>query len=202
MKVSLRMLSFLIALLFALIFSGCSTNLSVSDASLNIRNDKMLHVKQVLEHYDAYGSPVPQYLELWLTAKQSMCMELNENGEEITSALDSGSGHISFNSLDKKASKINFSSVFKLNYKTLRKNYSNETKIEKQKYVGRECTAYLLKNANSDDWLKLYIDKETGFVLFCDAPLFKLKTALLEILPLAKDRLTEPKGLNFKDGRN
>ena len=67
-------------------------------------------------------------------------------------------------------------------------------------YAGRTCELYLLSNGNPDEWVKIYVDKQTGCVLFCDAPLFRLRTALLEELPLDNSLFSEPRGLVFKGG--
>ena len=45
--------------------------------------------------------------------------------------------------------------------------------------------------------LLLFLDDETGFVLLCEAPLFRLRTALLETLPVDDARLTPPDGLLY-----
>ncbi len=178
MKINSRMLLLFFLTLFLTFMSfGCSINpfgKGTGRQSLSIQNDMMIHARQVLERYDAKGNSVPQYFEIWATAKQSMCIELDENGKEIMTAIDS--------------------KVFMLDYQSLKENYFKDTVLKNQEYVDRECTVHLMENGGSDDWLKLYIDSETSFVLFCDAPLFKLKTADLEVVPFDENIFSEPAG--------
>lgn len=184
----------------ALVLSGCADRLLdyVRGPQLKVEEGKMIYARQVLEHYDAKGNAVPQYYELWAVQGKSAYRELNANGEEVVTALDSGNRHIAFSSGTGEAVKSRRSRVFLLDFNALKRNYPVETVNEGQKYVGRDCTVHLLENNDGDDWLKIYRDSETGLVLFCDAPLFVLKTASVEILPTDPEKFSEPQGLDFR----
>ena len=75
-----KWLFFVFSLLGILVLGGCSWPGQMTDRSgIRFSQNKMLHLQQVLEHYDAAGNPVPQYLELWLTSDQGRCSELSED---------------------------------------------------------------------------------------------------------------------------
>lgn len=197
MKKSSKEFLFFLSIFIALALSGCGSRLSGSARypELDIKEGDMIYARQVLMHYDAAGNAVPQYFELWAVPGKSAGRELSGDGKEIRTFLDSGSRHTAFNSGTGKALKLQYNKVFMLDYEALKKVYPQETVNESQEYVGRNCTVYLLEN--DDDWLKIYRDSETGFVLFCDALLFTLKTASFEILPADPEKFTEPEGLDF-----
>lgn len=85
---------------------------------------------------------------------------------------------------------------FLADYAALKTQFARETIVEAQEYAGRACFVSLLENSEDGDaWIKAYVDDETGFVLFLDAPLFRLRTALLEVMPLDDALLTPPQGV-------
>ncbi len=88
--------------------------------------------------------------------------------------------------------------VFLPDYPALKAGFGRETAVPGQSYAGRACTAVLLDDSDLDaDWLRVFVDDETGFVLLCEAPLFRLRTALLETLPVDDARLMPPDGLLY-----
>lgn len=179
--------------LLSILFSGCSK------LTTAIPNNKMLHSKQVLEHYNAVGDPQLQYYEVWTYQDRSLTNEVNvADGSLLTTAIDTKNKHIKFDPVSKKAENLKKSISFSLNYLELKKGFANETKVENQMYASRDCTVHLLSNNNEDDWIKLYIDNETGFILFCDAPLFRLRTAILEVLPYDEKLFQVPTDLIYE----
>jgi hypothetical protein len=184
----------------ALTLSGCVGGLqgSARYPKLDIDDSEMIYARQVLMHYDPTGKAVSQYYEIWAVPGKSACRELNGDGEEIRTCLDSGDRHIAYNSVTREAVMLKFNKVFMLDYEALKKAYPVETVNEDQEYAGRNCSVHLLESESGDDWLKIYRDSETGFVLFCAAPLFTLKTADLEILPEDPKKFTEPTDLEFQ----
>jgi hypothetical protein len=169
-------------------------------AGLQIPDGKMLHVQQVLDHYDAGGNPVPQYLELWLAKDTGRCSELDADGNELDVALDTGSDHLYYDAATLKAEKSKDSRLFIVNYEAMRKLYPNVESSGAGTYAGRECLFYMLGNGKPDEWMKLYVDKQTGYVLLCDAETFRLRTALIEAVPADAALLKAPDGLDFTGG--
>lgn len=188
-----------LALALALALSGCGGQ---ADALSGIKftDGKMLHLQQVLEHYDANGNPVPQYLELWFAKGKARCEELDASGSILNVALDTGKSHITFNVSTREAAKADRSGVFTVSLSNIRKAYPKVSEENQGVYAGRDCDLYLLAGSSSDDWVKLYVDKQTGFVLFCDAPLFRLRTAKLEELPIDSSLFSEPHDLVYQGG--
>lgn len=200
MKKSSKELWLFLSVFIALVLSGCAGRLpgSARYPELDINEGKMIYARQVLVHYDAAGKAVSRYYEIWAVPGKSACRELNKDGEEIRTFLDSGDRHIAYNSGNREAVVLKFNKVFMLDYEALKKVYPVETVNEDQEYADRNCSVHLLESDEGDDWLKIYIDSETGFVLFCDAPLFALKTADFEILPEDPEKFSEPKDLDFQ----
>lgn len=162
-------------------------------ADLLVPEGMMLHAQQVLERYDAQGEPLLQYLELWMDGERSLQRGLGVDGQPFNYVLSSEDGHIAWASDTLKAERTDTGGVFLPDYETLKTEFTLETTAPGQTYAGRACAVVLLEDPkNEEDWLKLYLDDETGFVLFCEAPLFRLRTALLEMQPLDESRLTPP----------
>jgi hypothetical protein len=195
----LRAAALALTLASALALGGCA---GPADAFSGIKfaSGKMLHLQQVLEHYDANGSPVPQYLELWLVKGRARCEELDNSGNILNVALDTGKSHITFNVSSHEAQKQDKSGVFAVSLAGMKKAYPKVSKQNDGTYAGRACDFYLLGDGNTDEWVKLYVDKATGCVLLCDAPLFRLRTALLEELPVDGSLFSEPHNLVYKGG--
>jgi len=200
MKKSSKELLLFLSVFIGLALSGCVGRLpgSARYPELDINEGKMIYARQVLVHYDAAGNTVPQYYEIWAVQGKSACRELDGDGREVRTFLDYGDRHIAYNSSTREAVKLKFNKVFILDYEALKKVYPVETVNEDQEYAGRNCSVHLLESDGGDDWLKIYCDSETGFVLFCDAPLFTLKTADFEILPEDPEKFSEPKDLDFQ----
>ncbi len=173
-------------------------HLSALAADVTIAQGAMLHARQVLERYDASGEPLLQYLELWMDASRMMQREVGVNGKPVSCAFSSGDGHLAWDAETLKAEKSEESRVFLPVYTDLKSGFKNETALPGQTYAGRPCTAVLLEDpGNDEDWLKVFVDEQTGFVLFLEAPLFRLRTALLEELPADESLLSPPDGLVY-----
>lgn len=165
---------------------------------ITVARGMMLHARQALERYDASGQPLLQYYELWADASRAMQREVNQDGTVLSWSYSGPGEHLSWTPDTLKAVKPEESTVFFPNYAALKAGFATKTEVPGQAYAGRPCTAVLLEDKeNEEDWLKLYLDDETGFVLFCEASLFRLRTALLETLPADEAHLTPPDGLIF-----
>ena len=185
-------------LLLGLCVSLILISLSVPAGSGTIARGAMLHARQILERYDTSGEPLLQYLESWMDASRVTQRELKEDGRTLSYAYSDGTAHLVWDAETLKAEKLAESRVFLPDYAAFKAGFSAETALSGQTYAGRPCTAILLEDPeNDEDWLKIYLDDETGFVLFCEAPLFRLRTSSLETLPLDESRLTPPDGLLF-----
>jgi len=197
-----RDLLFFLIVLILLTMSGCGITTKIlpqeSDGGFPVKDGKMLHVKQVLERYDALGQPVPQYYELWLADKKGLCVELDKKGNEIRRILDTEGKHITYDPKTRVAVKYDFSQMFILNFNILKSSYPKTVKADDQQYAGRNCAIYLLENDKDKEWMKLYVDKEMGYVLLCDAPLFRLRTAEMEVLPMDNKLFTTPSDITYK----
>jgi hypothetical protein len=188
-------------ILLILPITGCDSGGRGTDGTdIRISKGAMLHVQQVLERYDANGNPVPQYLELWLTEEMGRCTELDAEGNEIAVALDTGSEHLTYDTKTLAARKTDKSMIFFLNFDAMKKTYPHLQASSDGTYAGRDCTFYLMETDDGEDWVKLYVDKETGYVLLCDAETFRLRTALIEEEPENGDLLLVPDGLKFAGG--
>lgn len=202
LKFVTRHIVLFLAVLVLLFTSGCGSGKKAlpqeSATGFSVRSGKMLHVKQVLEHYDASGQPVPQYFEMWFVDKRGLCVELNGNGNETGRILDMDDMHIAYDSKTRIAVKHDFSRIFILNFESLRSACSNVVQADDQRYAGRICAIYLLENDDSEEWIKVYVDRETGYVLLCDAPLFRIRTALFEVLPMDNRLFKAPSDIVYK----
>lgn len=187
----------------ALAVAGCQLAKGDAKAGIKFSAGKMLHVQQELDRYDADGNKVTQYLELWLTKDAGKCVVMDQTGHELSVTLDTGKSHILYDASTYKAAKSNASLIFTVGFDNMKKAYPKIAKSNDGQYAGRECTLYLMDNGNQDEWVKLYVDKATGYVLLCDAPTFRLRTALIEELPADSSLFAEPKNLNYKgsDGK-
>lgn len=172
--------------------------MSAAADSVTIAQGAMLHARQALERYGASGEPLLQYFELWMDASRVTQRQLAEDGRTLSWAYSDGVSHLAWDDGTLAARKIEASAVFLMDYTVLKVGFDAETGMPGQVYAGRPCTVILLEdNVNGEEWLKLYLDDETGFVLFCEAPIFRLRTALMETLPTDETRLTPPAGLVF-----
>ena len=158
----------------------------------------MIHARQALERYDASGEPMLSYFELWSDGSRVLSREVGADGALLACAFSGPRGHIIWQPDTLKASRLDASAVFLPDYQALKAGFGRETAVPGQMYAGRACTAVLLDDSDLDaDWLRVFVDDETGFVLLCEAPLFCLRTALLETLPVDDARLTPPDGLLY-----
>lgn len=193
-------LAVVMALALTLVLGGCTGGAGGPKAGVKFPKGKMLHLQQVLERYDADGNAVPQYLELWLTKDAGRCVELDAEGNEVSVALDSGKSHIRYDSVTRKAVKADESAVFVVGLQNMKKAYPRQSSANEGEYAGRACTLYLLEGSGEDEWVKLYADSGTGMVLLCDAPLFRLRTALIEEVALDDSLFQAPDDLVFEGG--
>lgn len=192
----------ILLLIMTLTLCSCSKT-----SKTTLRNDfdfskgKMFHTKQILEHYDVNGDPMPQYLEFWITQDKGKCIELDEEGNFINVTLDNGKTHIQYDPLSLDALESTDSLLFVLNYDDIAKLYSEEIYSEAGEYADRPCDFYFMENETGDQWIKIYVDAETGYTLFSDHESFRLRTALFEEVPIDETLFKAPKGLNFKGGK-
>ena len=198
----LRVLSALLLAGLLVILAACQRQASREDElklpSFTIPSDKMLHVKQVVELYDAEGTPIPYYYELYISAKEKTAFELDMGGVVIQIYRDTGSKHLSYDPESKTAMEYPASAIFFLNLSDLA-DYGKAQAAGgiHYQYAGRNCTAYMLLGEDESDNIRMYVDDETGFVLFCDAPLFCVKTAEFEGLPYEEEYFVTPDDLVF-----
>lgn len=185
-----------LALASALLLAGCTAGRS----EIKIPKGSMLHAQQVLERYDAGANPVPQYLELWLTEEAGRCTEINEDGREIAVALDTGKEHLYWDAVSMDGEKSGESRVFLISFEAMKKLYPRVRTQNDGVYAGRKCMLYRMDTGNEQEWVKLYVDKATGFVLLCDSETFRLRTRLLEDIPLDEGLFDAPAGLKLKGG--
>ncbi len=160
----------------------------------------MLHARQVLERYGAQGESILQYLETWTDGARAVQREIAETGEALRYAYPGPDGlagwapdlPVSGGEPDAQTPQP----PFLPDYAALKTQFTLETIVEGQEYAGRACFVSLLENpADEDAWVKLYVDSETGFVLYLDAPLFRLRTAFFEVMPIDEALLTPPQGV-------
>ncbi len=161
---------------------------------------KTLHAKQVLERYDADQQPVAQYLEMWVAPPMAVCHEMDAGGKVLSISLDNADGHIQYDAETMEARKSGAAAVFHVNFQRLKNAYAKATAQGELTYAGRDCIAWLLESNDEDDWVKAYVDQQTGWVLLCDAPLFRLRTASVELLGADAKRFETPAGLKFSEG--
>ncbi len=185
-----------LALSFALLLAGCTSGRS----EIQFTKGNMLHAQQVLERYDANGNPLPQYLELWLTKEAGRCTEINEDGLEIAVALDTAKEHLYWDAITMDGEKSGESRMFLVSFDAMKKLYPKIRTQNDGVYAGRDCRLYRMDTGNEQEWVKLYVDKATGFVLLCDSETFRLRTRLLEDIPLDEGLFDAPAGLKLKGG--
>ena len=165
---------------------------------MSIPRGAMIHARQVLERYDASGEPMLSYFELWADGSRALSREVGADGALLSCTFSGPRGHIIWQPDTMEASRPEASAVFLADYPALKAGFVRETAVPGQVYAGRACTAVLLDDSDHDtDWLRVFLDDETGFVLLCEAPLFRLRTAMLETLPVDDARLTPPDGLLY-----
>jgi|GEM_PF-803594 len=188
-----------------LLASGCqlseASSLSKEAQKVDklLSEGKMLHAKQVVEFYNENSESVPRYYELWIAKDKAFCRELDKNGNTLEKILDDGDIHISYQPVTLKAIKHETSRVFVLSPEKLADMESYGVKLEESyKYCKRPCRVYSMSNGKAEEELRLYMDEETGYLLFCDSPLFCVKTALLEVLPYAADLFRVPEGIKYE----
>lgn len=163
-----------------------------------VKPGTLLHAQQALERYGAAGEPVLQYFETWMDASSRLQREVGEDGRPLSYAFSGDGKHLAWEAGTLNAARLDESAVFLLDYEALKGGFGNQTAVPGQVYAGRSCMSVLLEDTkNKEDWLKIYLDDDTGFVLFCQAPLFRLRTFLLEALPLDDSLLTLPDGLSY-----
>lgn len=186
------------------ILTACQrVNIKASQSDLTLESftvpkDKMLHVKQVVEFYDAEGTPFPRYFELYVSAKDKSALELDTEGNVIQIYQDTGSRHFSYDPESMLATEYPASAIFALNPPDLADYGKGQvTGGELYPYAGRNCTAYMILGESESDNIRMYVDNETGFILFCDAPLFCIKTAEIEVLPYDEEFFAAPDDLVF-----
>ena len=182
----------------------CGVLLMLPAAMIHARGDisigqgTMLHAQQALERYGVQGEPILQYLELWMDASRRLQREVGEDGQALSGAFSGDQEYLAWEADTLKAVRLEGSKVFLPDYTRLKDDFDKVTPVSGQTYAKRACTAILLEDSgHEEDWLKIYLDDETGFVLFCEAPLFRLRTSLLEVLPAEDRLLMPPVGLIF-----
>jgi hypothetical protein len=178
--------------LAALALVGCGGKSTV------VPKGQTLHAQQVLERYDANGDPVPQYLEIWAAPPQALCHELSEDGATVAVALDNADGHVRYDAKTLKASRQDAPAVFHVDFAALKAAARSAKAIGKLQYAGRDCIAWQLDADSEDTAIKLYVDAQTGWVLFCDAPTFRLRTAKLDFVQTDESRFATPAGLKMQ----
>ncbi|MCX7773932.1 MAG: hypothetical protein N2376_12555 [Clostridia bacterium] len=163
-----------------------------------LADKKTFHARQVVESYDENGTPLPRYFEVWVSREEALCKEYDAEGNVLRVQLDSKDNHISYDPQSLKAEKTDVSTIIALN---LAKGLSSKDYKSKDggayTYCGRTCSVYTLENGTEADAVRMYIDSKTGFVLFCDAPLFCIKTASFEVIPYEKELYAIPDQLEF-----
>lgn len=198
----LRMISAILLSILLVILAACQRQASQEDElklpSITVPNGKMLHVKQVVEFYDAEGTPFPRYFELYVSCKENTALELDSEGNVIQIYRDTGSKHFSYDPESKYAVEYPASAIFSINPSDLADyGMAQAAGGVPYQYSGRNCTAYMLPGKDQSDDIRMYVDDETGFVLFCDAPLFCVKTAGIEVLPYDAEYFVVPDDLIF-----
>lgn len=202
--------NFLILLLSTVLLlqgTACSqmkTSASFSEATRKTKQvyqkDQMIFLKQVVEYYDAEGTPIPRYFELYMAQDKKTAYELDAEGTIIQVYQDVKDRHFSYDLDSMKAVAYDASPLFSLDLNMAAKDKSFEVvKLEPYEYSGRECHVYGLLSDDEDDYIKLYIDDETGAVLFCDSPMFCVKTAFIEVQPYDGGYFGIPEDLDFED---
>lgn len=184
-----RLVAMLILCLLLLVLPACrktavqSFSAEIKKTETVLSQKKMLHLKQVIEYYDAAGEPIPRYFELYVAAGEKYAFELDTSGNVIQKYLETKKLHISFDPATLKAMKYQSSPIILPDLSMLVKGKDVQiTEEGPYEYAGQSCQAYMISTGNTEDDIRVYLDSATGFLLFCDAPLFCLKTAEIEIL--------------------
>ncbi|HEX3029439.1 MAG TPA: hypothetical protein VHT34_09075, partial [Clostridia bacterium] len=177
-------LAVVLLIFLSLMVTGCQRSVKPSfkdefkKTDVIFSKSQMFHIKQVVEFYDGQGNPLPHYYELWIYKDRALAYELDSEGNILKRIQDEDDLHITYQPDTFKAEKHKVSQIFSLSTDALA-NMNNYTVTagESYEYCDRSCHVYGMSNQNETDDLRLYIDDQTGYVLFCDAPLFSLKTA-------------------------
>ena len=188
----------------AVIFSssGCAGSagslVKASDKTNKLfESGKMVHLKQVVEHTDSNSQTVVQYFETWLARDKAMSIELDSDGNDLRVGLDTGRKHISYDAQSLEAGRFECSQIQSINLSNIKSSYYRITLIEEKDYAGQNCKVYLMENGENDDWIRIYIDEETGCVLFCDAPFLRIRTAEVEVLETDDSLFSAPSDLIY-----
>ena len=158
---------------------------------------KMVHLKQVVDHTDSNNQTVVQYFETWLAQDMALSIELDSDGNDLRVALDAEKKHISYDVQSLEARLYEFSQIQAIILSNVKSSYFKTTLIEEKEYAGQNCQVYLLENGVDDDWVRIYVDKETGCVLFCEAPFFRIRTANVEVLETDESLFSVPSDLVY-----
>jgi len=196
----------LLLLVLILALCGCQRQAAVVNFSNELAKTeklytqkKMLHLQQVVEYYDAAGNPLPRYFELFTADGKKTGYELDAKGNVNQVYQDTKDRHISYDLETLKAKEYDASPVFSIDLALASKDKTRSiVKLEPYTYCGRACHVYGILSDNEDENIKLYIDDETGYALFCDTPLFCIKTASIEILPYDAGCFKIPEDLIFE----
>ncbi len=193
--------------ILCLLTSGCNSTASSNLSKEAQKTDKlflegkMFHLKQVVEFYDEKSNPIPHYYELWIAKDKALCQELDRDGNILQKIQDDGAMHISYQPDTLNAVKHESSRIFMINPVSLvaMEDYG-VISGESYDYCKRDCRVYKLSNGEDEDEdeILLYVDEETGHILFCDAPLFCMKTASIEVLAFDDTVFSIPEGIKFK----
>lgn len=196
-----RWFPLLIILALLLSMAACAVPSKVTDRTgIKFTKGNMFHIQQVLERYDANGNTIPQYIELWLTRDKGRSVELDPDGKELRVTLDTGTKHLVYDPATLSGKETGKSELFLVNFSAMKKIYPNKQYSEDGRYAERDCVFHLMDGGSDDQWIKIYLDKATGYTLFCDSETFRLRTALFEEIPEEDSLFAEPAGLNLKGG--
>jgi hypothetical protein len=194
-----------VIILLLLVFPACRKGTGQSFAEeirkteAVLSQNKMLHLKQVIEYYDSTGNPIPRYFELFIAKGEKTAFELDTDGNIIQVYQDNKKQHISFDPVTLKAQKYQSNTIISPDLSMLAKDKDLQVTGEgPYEYAGQSCQAYMISDGNADDDVRIYLDSATGFLLFCDAPLFCIKTADIEVLPYEGSHFGIPDDLKYE----
>ena len=172
---------------FILLLSGKNTQTfaeSLKKTEDVLSGKKMLHLRQVIEYYDSEGKPVPRYFELFVAKGIQKSTELDSEGNEMQIYLDKQNEHISYDPVSLAKQNYEANPLILPDLALFAKDKAlTITKESCYEYAGQSCASYMISNGNPQDDIRVYLDDATGFILFCDAPLFCIKTASIEVIP-------------------
>lgn len=185
-----------------ILMSGCTVDAGslrkASDRSKELfESGKMVHLKQVVERTDFNGQTGVQYFEIWLAGDKALSIELDSDGNDLRVALDLDKKHISYDVQSLEAGRYEFSQIQTIILSNIKSSYFKTVLIEEREYAGQNCEVYLMENGEADDWIRIYVDKETGCVLFCEAPFLRIRTAEVEVLETDESLFSVPSDLIF-----